>query len=48
MTAELPLMLEAVQDRINITENQISNVVDKCKINAEKKNKERSGAERAT
>ena len=50
INVELPIMPEAVKSRINIKGNQISNAIDKRKINAEKKkeNKVRSETEKAT
>lgn len=36
INVELPVMPEAVKSRINIKGNQISNAIDKHKINAEK------------
>ena len=38
INVELPVMPEAVKSRINVKGNQISNAIDKHKINAEKKN----------
>ena len=42
INVELPIMPEAVKSRINIKGNQISNAIDKRKINAEKKKKKQS------
>lgn len=47
MTRELLFTLEVVKSRIDISEYQISNVVNEGKINTEKKNKVGSGAIRS-
>lgn len=47
MSRELLFTLEAVKSRIDISGNQISNVVVEGKINTKKKNKVGSGAKRS-